>query len=108
VSPRSPWCRSCQGDIRKVTKGSPSAGRVQWLGDVPEHWEVKPLKCFVPQVTVIDQLDEVVAVSYRSSYDWWEIDSGIGGRLRTRGYQRSAQIEAELRRDDRRGGGQRR
>ncbi len=25
---------------------------VEWLGDVPEHWEVKPLKHFVPQVTV--------------------------------------------------------
>lgn len=25
---------------------------VEWLGDVPEHWEVKPLKHFVPHVTV--------------------------------------------------------
>ena len=25
---------------------------VEWLGDVPEHWEVRPLKHLVPQVTV--------------------------------------------------------
>lgn len=25
---------------------------VEWLGEVPEHWELKPLKRFVPQVTV--------------------------------------------------------
>jgi type I restriction enzyme S subunit len=25
---------------------------VEWLGDVPEHWEVKPLKYFVPGITV--------------------------------------------------------
>jgi type I restriction enzyme S subunit len=42
---------------RAVTRGldpnvrlKPSG--VEWLGDVPEHWEVKPLKHFVPQVTV--------------------------------------------------------
>lgn len=42
---------------RAVTRGldpnvrlKPSG--VEWLGDVPEHWEVKPLKYFVPEVTV--------------------------------------------------------
>jgi type I restriction enzyme S subunit len=42
---------------RAVTRGldpnvrlKPSG--VEWLGDVPEHWDVKPLKHFVPQVTV--------------------------------------------------------
>jgi type I restriction enzyme S subunit len=25
---------------------------MEWLGDVPEHWEVRPLKFLVPQVTV--------------------------------------------------------
>jgi len=42
---------------RAVTRGldpnvrlKPSG--VEWLGDVPEHWEVKPLKHLAPQVTV--------------------------------------------------------
>lgn len=42
---------------RAVTKGldpnvqlKPSG--VEWLGDVPKHWDVKPLKHFVPHVTV--------------------------------------------------------
>ncbi len=47
-----------QGIIhRAVTRGldpgvpmKPSG--VEWLGDVPTHWDVKPLKYFVPQVTV--------------------------------------------------------
>jgi type I restriction enzyme S subunit len=42
---------------RAVTRGlDPNvrlkASGVEWLGDVPEHWKVKPLKFVVPQVTV--------------------------------------------------------
>jgi type I restriction enzyme S subunit len=42
---------------RTVTRGlDPSVplkpSGISWLGDIPEHWEVKPLKHFVPQVTV--------------------------------------------------------
>jgi type I restriction enzyme S subunit len=40
-----------------VTKGlDPSVpmkdSGIQWLGEVPEHWEVKPLKYLTPQITV--------------------------------------------------------
>jgi type I restriction enzyme S subunit len=38
--------RGLDPDVRLKPSG------VEWLGDVPEHWEVKPLKHFVPQVTV--------------------------------------------------------
>jgi type I restriction enzyme S subunit len=42
---------------RAVTRGLDPSVRlkpsgVEWLGDVPEHWEVRPLKFLVPQVTV--------------------------------------------------------
>ena len=42
---------------RAVTRGLDPSVRlkpsgVEWLGEVPEHWEVKPLKHLVPQVTV--------------------------------------------------------
>ena len=42
---------------RAVTRGldpdvSLKPSGVEWIGDVPEHWEVKPLKHLVPHVTV--------------------------------------------------------
>ncbi|MEN6527858.1 MAG: restriction endonuclease subunit S [Candidatus Polarisedimenticolia bacterium] len=42
---------------RAVTRGLDPNVRVkpsgvEWLGDVPEHWEVRPLKSLVPEVTV--------------------------------------------------------